>query len=452
MKSIAVGSGVRVEAGSESLISSSGASMLLQTAAVSGLAVGLSRALGSWRPARAVHDPGKTVLDLAVAIALGGDCLADVAVLRAQPQLFGAVASDPSISRLIDALGVDSAAVIAAIRGARAAARAKVWGHRSPFAATGPVVVDVDATLVGAHSEKEGATPNFKRGFGFHPILAFVDHGSGGTGEPLAAMLRPGKATANDAADQIAVLDAALAQLPEQLRSQVLVRGDTGSGVHGFVWHAHNLGLQYSVGIYARQPIQDALAALPAQVWRAALDTDGRPRQGAQVAELTRWLPATFSGWPPGMRIIARRERPHPGAQLRLTDHHGWRITVFATNTAGGRLAELELRHRLRARAEDRIRGLKDTGMTNLPLQAFTKNQIWLELVQLGAELLTWTQLLAWPDAPARTWEPKRLRLRLLAVAGRIITTGRRRILRLSQRWPWTELITAGHQRLAAFT
>jgi Transposase DDE domain group 1 len=452
VKGIAGGGGVRVEAGSESLISSSGASMLLQTAAVSGLAVGLSHALGSWRPARAVHDPGKTVLDLAVAIALGGDCLADVAVLRAQPQLFGAVASDPSISRLIDALGVDSAAVIAAIRGARAAARAKVWGHRSPFAATGSVVVDVDATLVGAHSEKEGATPNFKRGFGFHPILAFVDHGSGGTGEPLAAMLRPGKATANDAADQIAVLDAALAQLPEQLRSRVLVRGDTGSGVHGFVWHVHNLGLQYSVGIYARQPIQDALAALPAQVWRAALDTDGRPRQGAQVAELTRWLPATFSGWPPDMRIIARRERPHPGAQLRLTDHHGWRITVFATNTAGGRLAELELRHRLRARAEDRIRGLKDTGMTNLPLQAFTKNQIWLELVQLGAELLTWTQLLAWPDAPARTWEPKRLRLRLLAVAGRIITTGRRRILRLSQRWPWTELITAGHQRLAALT
>jgi hypothetical protein len=452
VKGIAGGGGVRVEAGSESLISSSGASMLLQTAAVSGLAVGLSHALGSWRPARAVHDPGKTVLDLAVAIALGGDCLADVAVLRAQPQLFGAVASDPSISRLIDALGVDSAAVIAAIRGARAAARAKVWGHRCPLPAAGPVVVDVDATLVGAHSEKEGATPNFKRGFGFHPILAFVDHGGGGTGEPLAAMLRPGKATANDAADQIAVLDAALAQLPEQLRSRVLVRGDTGSGVHGFVWHAHNLGLQYSVGIYARQPVQDALAALPAQVWRAALDTDGRPRQGAQVAELTRWLPATFSGWPPDMRIIARRERPHPGAQLRLTDHHGWRITVFATNTAGGRLAELELRHRLRARAEDRIRGLKDTGMTNLPLQAFTKNQIWLELVQLGAELLTWTQLLAWPDAPARTWEPKRLRLRLLAVAGRIITTGRRRILRLSQRWPWTELITAGHQRLAALT
>ena len=426
--------------------------MLLQAAAVSGVADGLSRALSPWRAPRSVHDPGKTVLDLAVMIALGGDCLADAAVVRAQAELFGTVASDPTVSRLIEALGADAAAAIAAIRGARAAARAMVWGHQLPVPTVGPVVVDLDATLVGAHSEKEGATPNFKRGFGFHPILAFVDHGQGGTGEPLAAMLRPGKTTANDAADQIAVLDAALAQLPEQVRSQVLVRGDTGAGVHGFVWHVHNLGLHYSVGIYARQPVLDALAALPRRAWRAALDADGAPREGAQVAELTRWLPATFTGWPPGMRIIARRERPHPGAQLRITDADGWRVTMFATNTAGGRLADLELRDRLRARAEDRIRGLKDTGMTNLPLQAFAKNQIWLELVQLAAELLTWTQLLAWPDQPARTWEPKRLRLRLLAVAARIITTGRRRILRLSKRWPWTELLTSGYQRLAALT
>jgi len=423
--------------------------MLLQTAAVSGLAAGLSRGLASWRPARSVHDPGKTVLDLAVTIAPGGDCLADVAVLRAQPELFGAVASDPTISRLIEGLGDDSAMVITAIRAARAGARAKVWAHHRPIPSTDQVVVDLDATLVGSHSEKEGATANFKRGFGFHPMLAFVDHGAGGTGEPLVGMLRPGRANANDAADQIAVLDAALAQLPEQTRSRVLVRGDTGSGVQPFLWHVTNLGLQYSVGVYARQPVQDALAALPQQAWRKALDVDGNPRDGAQVAELTRWLPATFVGWPPGMRVIARRERPHPGAQLRITDQQGWRITVFATNTRGGRLADLEVRHRLRARAEDRIRGLKDTGLTNLPPQAFAKNQIWLELAQLAAELLTWTQLLAWPDQAARTWEPKRLRLRLLAVAGRLITTGRRRILRFSQQWPWTDLITSGHHRLA---
>ncbi|WP_308011613.1 MULTISPECIES: IS1380 family transposase [unclassified Mycobacterium] len=442
--------GFQVEVGCESLISSTGASLLVQTAQVSGLVRGLSRQLAPWRAARSVHDPGKAVLDLALAIALGGDCLGDAGLLRAQPALFGAVASDPTISRLIDALGGDPGAAIAAIRRARASARATVWQYRCPVAADQEVVIDLDATLITAHSDKEGATPNFKRGYGFHPMMAFVDHGAGGTGEPLAAMLRPGRANASDAADQIAVLDAALAQLPEGHRDQVLVRGDTGSGVKEFLWHIHHLGLSYSVGVYGRQPVLDALAALPRQAWRRALDAQGRPREGAQVAELTRWLPATFIGWPPGMRVIARRERPHPGAQLRITDTHGWRITLFATNTIGGRLADLEMRHRLRARAEDRIRTLKDTGLTNLPLQAFGKNEIWLELAALAYELLTWTQLLAWHDHPARRWEPKRLRLRLLAVAARIITTGRRRILRLSRRWPWSQLLISGQRNIAA--
>jgi hypothetical protein len=456
VKVIPAGSGVRVESGGESLISSAGAAMLLATARVSGLAKALSDGLVPWRTTRSVHDPGKTVLDLAVAIALGGDCLADIGVIRAQPELFGPVASDPTVSRLVEALAEQPAEAIAAIRAARAHARHQVWSHRSPFAvdAAGDpqVVVDLDATLIAAHSEKEHATPNFKRGFGFHPMLAFVDHGAGGAGEPLAGLLRPGKANANDAADQIAVLDDALAQLPDQVRSRVLVRGDTGSGVQAFVWHVHRLGLEYSVGVYGRQPVLDALAVLPKQAWRKALDADGRPREGAKVAELTRWLPATFKGWPPGMRVIARRERPHPGAQLRITDHEGWRITVFATNTPGGRLADLEVRHRLRARAEDRIRALKDTGATNLPLQAFGKNQLWLELAQLATELLVWTQLLAWHGQPARAWEPKRIRLRLLAVAGRVITTGRRRILRLSQRWPWASLVVGGYRRLTALT
>jgi hypothetical protein len=438
-----------VESGGESLISSAGAALLLRTAAASGLADGLSRVLAPWRPRRSVHDPGKTLVDLTVAIALGGDCLADLGVVRAQPELFGPVASDPTVSRLLEDLARDPDTVIAAIGSARAAAREAVWRHRDPVGA-GTVVVDLDATLVGAHSEKEGATPNFKRGFGFHPMLAFVDHGGSGTGEPLAGMLRPGRATANDAADQIAVLDAALARLPEGVRSRVLVRGDTGSGVQELVRHVQELGLEYSVGIYARQPVLDALAALPRQAWRNALDTDGHPREGAQVAELTRWMPHTFEGWPPGMRVIARREIPHPGAQLRLTDADGWRITLFATNTRDGRIADLEVRHRLRARAEDRIRALKDTGLTNLPLHAFAKNRIWLELAQLALELLTWTQLLAWNEQPARRWEPKRLRLRLLAVAGRVVVTGRRRILRVNQRWPWADLIVGGHQRLEA--
>lgn len=452
MKNIAVRSGVHVESGGESLISTSGASLLLQTASLSGLAESLSRELAPWRKPLAVHDPTKMILDLAVAIAVGGDCLADVALLRAQPEIFGPVASDPTVSRLLDDLTADTAASIAAIRAARAAARARVWEHRSPLADDAQVIIDLDATLIGSHSEKELASPNYKRGFGFHPMMAFVDHGAGGTGEPLSALLRTGTANANDAQDQITVLDAALAQLPERARKNVLVRGDSGSGVKAFVHHIQDLGLRYSVGINGRQPVLDALAALPQQAWKRALDADGRPREGARVAELTKWLPATFTGWPEGMRVIARKERPHPGAQLRITDDNGWRITMFATNTQGSTLADLEVEHRLRARCEDRIRNLKDTGATNLPLQSFDKNQIWLEIAQLASELIVWTQTLAFHNLPARLWEPKRLRLRLFAVAGRIITTGRRRILRLPKRWPWTDLIIGGHRRLAMIT
>jgi len=300
VKNIAVPSGVRVESGGESLISTSGASLLLQTASVSGLAKSLSRGLAPWRKPLAVHDPAKIVLDLAVAIAAGGDCLADVALLRAQSEVFGSVASDPTISRLLDTLAGDAAATIAAIRAARTTARSSVWERQSPLADQSQVIIDLDATLIGSHSEKELASPNYKRGFGFHPMMAFVDHGHGGTGEPLAALLRTGTANANDAADQIAVLDAALAQLPSQHRQKVLVRGDSGSGVKAFVHHIHDLGLQYSVGINGRQPVLDALARLPRQAWKRALDGDGRPREGARVAELTRWLPATFTGWPPG--------------------------------------------------------------------------------------------------------------------------------------------------------
>jgi hypothetical protein len=407
--------------------------------------------LAPWRAPRASHDPGKVVVDLAVAIAQGGDCLADLAVVRAQPGLFGAVASDPTVSRLIDTLAGGADAAVAAIRAARAAALEKVWSHRHPVpASTDRVIVDLDATLVLAHSEKEGATPTFERTFGFHPLWAFVDHGVTGTGEPLAALLREGRATANDAADQTAVLDAALAQLPADVRHLVLVRGDTGTGVHAFVEHIISLGLQFSVGIYAHDALADTVLTLPEQCWRPAIDVDGDPREGAHVAELTRWLPPARNPWPAGTRIIARREIPHPGAQLRLTDVEGRRITMFATNTAGGRLAELELRDRMRARAEDCIRNLKDCGLRNLPLHEFNKNVIWLEFVQLAAELLTWTQSIAFDGSIARFWEPKRLRLRILHVAARLVRTGRRHWLRLPRGWPGTDLLVTGHHQLHA--
>jgi hypothetical protein len=228
--------------------------------------------------------------------------------------------------------------------------------------------------------------------------------------------------------------------------------------------HITDAGLEYSVGFSGREGVQTAIAAIPDTAWTDALDSDGLPRDGAQVAELTDWIPtptrptrspARFGPqhWPTDMRVIARRERPHPGAQLRVTDIDGWRITCFATNTRGPgwTLDTLEVRHRQRARAEDRIRGLKDTGLRNLPFHSFAQNQIWLEIVALAADLLAWMQTLAFDhDAPVRRWEPKRLRLRIIAVAGRIIHSGRRQRLRLPRDWPWNHLIATGYTALRA--
>lgn len=448
----------------ESLVSFAGGLLLRQTLRRSGLQRALSAALRPWHARRAIHDPGKIVADVAVAVALGGDCLADVAVVRAQPRLFGRVASDPTVSRLINTLAADLVTALPAIRAARVQARTAVWARQRPLDGQpgtrdgGQVIVDIDSTLVDAHSDKQHATPTHKRGFGFAPMCAFVDHGQYGTGETLVAQLRPGNTSPWNKHDHITALDLALEQLPDHERAQVLVRTDSGGCSKAFLHHVTDLGLEYSIGFPAHETVKAALAVIPTRAWRAATDSDGYPRDGAQVAELTAWLPdpvrATRPGpqdWPQGMRVIARRERPHPGAQLRLTDRDGWRITCFATNThgPGWSLDTLEIRHRQRARAEDRIRGLKDTGMRNLPFHGFAANQIWLEIVALAADLLAWTQTLAWDKRePARRWEPKRLRLRVLAVAGRIIHTGRQHRLRLPRDWPWNHLIDTGYATL----
>jgi hypothetical protein len=444
---------VEVTGDGEGLVSFAGAQLLIDTAHATGLGYALKTALANWRRDRTRHDPGKVVLDLGASIAIGGDCLADVAVLREQPAVFGAVASDPTVSRCIDALAGDVDAALAGLRSARAQARARSWAHRRPVAGEpgSEVIVDLDATVVVAHSEKESAAPTFKRTFGFHPLLAFCDHGPEGTGEPLAALLRRGSANANTAADHITVLDLALAQLPAAERGSVLVRGDSGAGTKAFLAHITALGLAFSVGFPATDPVAAAIELVPPAAWTPAYDGDGQPREGAEVAELTGLLPRlTDVGWPPAMRVVARRERPHPGAQLRLTDHEGWRITLFATNTLGGQLADLELRHRQRARAEDRIRGLKDSGLRNLPLHDLAQNKIWLELVLLAGDLLSWTQTLAMSDTPARRWEPKRLRLRLFAVAGRLVRSGRRTRLKLAKTWRWTPLVVNGANTLQA--
>jgi hypothetical protein len=443
---------VAVSADGRGLVSQAGAVLLWETLRVTGLGRGLSAGLERWRAPRAVHDPGKIVADLAAALALGGDCLADIAVLREQPGLAGPVASDPVVSRLVAALAADLPRSVKAIRAARAAARERAWalaGDAAPGADGGLVTVDLDATIVIAHSEKEQAAATWKKTFGFHPMTAWADHGAGGNGEPLAIVLRPGNAGSNTAADHIAAARLAIAQLPRHLRRKVLIRADSGGGTHEFLsWlTARSRRLHYSVGMTITEDVQDAIGKVPASAWTPAYDGDGQVRDGAWVADITGLLDT--GGWPAGMRVIVRKERPHPGAQLRFTDIDGHRFTCFATDASKGQLAGLELRHRRRARCEDRIRGAKDTGLRNLPLKGFAQNQIWCEIAALAGELLAWAQMLALTGT-ARRWEPKRLRLRIFAVAGRLARSGRRLRLRLAENWPWAREITAAITRLQA--
>ena len=451
MKSSARSRRVVVSADGRGLVSQAGAVLLWETLRVTGLGRGLSAALEPWRAPRAVHDPGKIVADLAAALALGGDCLADIAVLREQPDLAGPVASDPVVSRLVSSLAAGGPRALGAIRAARAAARERAWalaGDAAPGGA-GLVMVDLDATIVIAHSEKEQASPTWKKTFGFHPMTAWADHGPEGNGEPLAIVLRPGNAGSNTAADHIEAARLALAQLPRRLRRKVLVRADSGGGTHEFLnWlTAKSRRLHYSVGMTITEDIQAAVLKVPAAAWTPAYDGDGQVRKGAWVADITGLL--DLAGWPAGMRVIVRKERPHPGAQLRFTDIEGHRFTAFATDARKGQLADLELRHRRRARCEDRIRGAKDTGLRNLPLKGYAQNQVWCEIVALACELLAWMQMLALTGT-ARRWEPKRLRLRVFAVAGRLASSGRRLRLRLAERWPWGADITAAATRLQA--
>jgi Transposase DDE domain group 1 len=459
VKSIGLYPRVRVDTSRTSAVGQAGGVLLVEALRRSGLDQGLSAGLARWRKPTATHDPAKIICDLAVSLAVGGDCLADVGVLRSEPGVYGHVASDPTVSRAITALATDLPAVLAAVDAARAQARRRVWqlaGEHAPdhgADTSRPVIIDLDATLVTSHSDKESARPTYKRGYGFHPLCAFLDHGEAGSGEPLQIMLRPGNAGSNTVTDHIAVTRQALKQLPGHRSGTrpgraVLVRCDAAGGTHGFVEWLTGQRMSYSVGFTLPFDTATILARIPDQVWTPAYDADGRVRDGAWVAELTGLL--DLSGWPRGMRVICRKERPHPGAQLRLTDADGLRITAFATNTPTGQLPDLELRHRRRARAEDRIRVAKDTGLSNLPLHGFAQNQIWCAVVAIATELTAWMQMLALPGHQARRWEPKRLRLRLFTIPAVLARTGRRVIMHLTANAAWARLAVEAIQRLHA--
>ena len=392
------------------------------------------------------HDPGTILTHLAVMLVNGGDCLSDLATLRNQPELFGEVASHPTVWRAVSS-GYAAEAITAARRDARSAA----W---AAGVAPASVTLDVDSTLLTSHSDKEDAAPNYKGGYGHHPILVYLDE----TEEALAGLLRPGNAGANDAMDHICVFDAAIAQLPAEWRRghldgdtpdavvhPILVRADSAGASHAFVDACAERNCQVSIGFPIDNKVREALLLVQEEDWVQAIERDGSVREGAWVTELTGLI--DLDAWGEGVRLFSRRERPHPGAQLTLFDTmNEFRHQCFLT-TSEGSAVDLELRHRGHAHVEDRIRGAKDMGLENLPFRDLCPNENWMALVLAAQDLVAWTKGVCL-DPDLRSAEPKRLRYALFHVAARLVRSGRQVRVRIQATWPWADALAVAFARL----
>ncbi len=459
-----------VTANGRGLTGRAGLSLVAETAKAIGATRALSKAVGrsrSW----SLHDPGKVLRDVALTLADGGDALRHMKVIDGQPELFGSVASAATVCRTIKAVAEDAAAM-AALAGARGAARerawrmgaappmvAVAWGRASPevagVGADEPLTIDLDATLIIAHSDdKDGAGKTYKRTWGHHPLNAYLDRGDG-HGESLTGMLRRGNAGANNAKDHITVFDAARAQLPELPQGLPrLVRADTAGATHDFLNHVVALEertgkkWRFSVGFAITEPVRTAIRALEDGDWTAATRQNGEPREKAYVAEITCAEGIDISGWPAGSRLLVRKEPLHPGAQQTIEDIDGCRFTAFLTDQTDPDLARLDTRHRGHARVEDRIRTGKDTGMRTLPCDTFDRNALWLQLVLSAQDLMTFTQLLTLEEGELRSAEPQQLRYKLLHTPARIIRHARGIRLDIQHNWPWADQLVAAFDRL----
>jgi hypothetical protein len=463
VKNIAAASPVKVSADGHGVVSHAGMGMLRELADRTGLSAQVTAALADTYRGPWVYAPGEVFADLAAAVADGADCIDAVGQLCGDREhVLGAKASTTTMWRLIDER-ID-AAHLPGVRAARAAARAAAWAVGAAPTTGGWLHIDIDATLVIDHSDnKAGAAPTWKKTFGLHPLLAFLDRPDIAGGEALAGLLRNGNAGSNTASDHIIVLHQALASLPAAWRPnpddpdnpeapKVLVRCDTAGSTHKFAAACRAAGAGFSFGYPVDTRVQDAVDTLNlGDCWYPAIDTDGGIRDGAWVAEATDLV--NLASWPEGTRLILRKERPHPGAQLRFTDADGMRVTAFITDTppgvVPGQVAGLELRHRQHARVEDRIRELKATGLRNLPCHSFWANAAWLEIVLAAADLVTWTRLIGFAsDRALARVEITTFRYRVLHVAARITRGARQLRLRIDATWRWAAAIAAAWHRV----
>ena len=429
-----------VTTGGEGVVAHVGARLLCELADDLSLTERLSEAMAPTKQRRRGHDRGEVLVDLAVALADGATTISDLRVLSDQRDLFGEVASVPTAWRTLEAVNEDALGRIAA---ARAQARRVAWAAGMD---PGFYVIDIDGTLIDAHSEKEEATATYKHGFGFYPLVAYLD----ATGEALAALLRRGNAGSGTAADHIVVLEASLAQLPvDPTEHEIIVRTDSGGTTHALAQACVDKGVRFIGGFRLKAELAQVVTMVPKRRWKSAISSDGTEElETGQVAEVTDLV--DLSGWPAGTRMIARRELPHPGAQLNFTDVDGYRYQVFVTDQPDPDICYLEALFRGRGRIECAIRDAKDTGLANLPSHSFAINAAWLATVLIACDLLAWTKKLCLDGELARA-EPKRLRYTLFHAAGLLVSSARRKRVRIAAGWPWADDLVDAFGRLPSW-
>ncbi|MGD0255758.1 MAG: IS1380 family transposase [Acidimicrobiales bacterium] len=404
-----------------------------------------------------IHDRGKVLVQGMLMLAGGGESCADIEYLRAEDELFGEVPSDSTLYRTFRKL---DPVTLSGVKEAFAEVRGHIWRRSAVTTGMVPVVLDLDASLLEIHSDNKEATgPNFKGGFGFHPMFCFAD----ATGEALSALLRPGNAGANSAVDHLQVLDEAIAQLPckivaghrpgdneGQVRRQVVARADSAGCSAGFVFGCRERNIGFSMVARSNAQVHGAISKIVGdeQHWAPALCQDGSVREGAEVAEVTDLV--DLSSWPEGTRLIVRREPLHPGAQQSLFPSFCHRCWGHYTDQPGSPV-ELDVFMRAHAHVEDHLCRLKDSGLLRFPFCDLDANRAWLAEVCFTADLVRWFQLLCLSGGLACA-EPKALRWRLWHAPARIAHSARRTVVRVLDGWPDADAILRAHRRIALIT
>ena len=460
---------LKVTGDGEGLVGHAGAVLLRKLADRVGLTAALGPALA--RPRRfPLVDRGIALVGMAVAIALGATSMNDIALLAHHAPVFGPEPSDTTVRRTLELADERTLGKIARVR---ARVRAHVWKLIASTPAGFPwlsvagkllegwLVIDMDATLITARSEKQGAAPTYKKGF--HPLGAWLAN----TAECLAMLLRPGSAGSNTVTDHIGVLAAAIRQIPSRMRSRLLVRVDGAGASHELIDHLLSLAsprrmVLFTCGWMITPADEDAIAILPASAWKPGLGQDGKVQQDKHVAEITH-LMSRAAGWPAGLRWIVRRTKPSRRQAGNLTPFEkatGWRYSIICTNIPAAGIPGvpgshhpqyIDVVHREHAVVEDGVRAGKAMGLRNLPSKTWQVNCGWVLAANIAADLAAWSRLLGlYGCGSLEDAEPDTLRYRIWHIPARLVRHARQRILRISPDWPWKDAFLACWRRLCA--